>query len=129
MFHQRFSTNTWPQWRLAQPFRYLAHNGEINTLHGNRNWSRAREQKFATPLIPNMDDIRPIVGTSGSDSLSLDNMLEGLVMGGVGLFRALRLMVPPAWQNVRDPWTPTCAPSTNTTRCTWSRGTARPAWC
>jgi glutamate synthase (NADPH/NADH) large chain len=100
VFHQRFSTNTWPQWRLAQPFRYLAHNGEINTVQGNRNWSRAREQKFATPLIPDMDDIRPIVGTKGSDSMSLDNMVEGLVMGGAGLFRALRLVVPPAWQNV-----------------------------
>jgi len=86
VFHQRFSTNTWPQWRLAQPFRYLAHNGEINTVQGNRNWSRAREQKFATPLIPNLDDVRPIVGTNGSDSMSLDNMVEGLVMGGAGLF-------------------------------------------
>ena len=102
VFHQRFSTNTWPQWRLAQPFRYLAHNGEINTVQGNRNWSRAREQKFATPLIPNMDDIRPIVGTQGSDSMSLDNMVEGLVMGGAGLFRALRLVVPPAWQNIES---------------------------
>ena len=102
VFHQRFSTNTWPQWRLAQPFRYLAHNGEINTVQGNRNWSRAREQKFETPLIPNMDDIRPIVGTKGSDSMSLDNMVEGLVMGGAGLFRALRLVIPPAWQNVES---------------------------
>jgi glutamate synthase (NADPH) large chain len=100
VFHQRFSTNTWPQWRLAQPFRYLAHNGEINTVQGNRNWSRAREQKFATPLIPDMNDVRPIVGTKGSDSMSLDNMVEGLVMGGAGLFRALRLVIPPAWQNI-----------------------------
>src|SRR5574340_19369 len=102
VFHQRFSTNTWPQWRLAQPFRYLAHNGEINTVQGNRNWSRAREQKFATPLIPDMDAVRPIVGTNGSDSMSLDNMVEGLVMGGAGLFRALRLVIPPAWQNVES---------------------------
>src|SRR5512147_2643330 len=102
VFHQRFSTNTWPQWRLAQPFRYLAHNGEINTVQGNRNWSRAREQKFETPLIPDMDAIRPIVGTRGSDSMSLDNMVEGLVMGGAGLFRALRLVIPPAWQNVES---------------------------
>ncbi|TSA22733.1 MAG: glutamate synthase large subunit [Betaproteobacteria bacterium] len=100
VFHQRFSTNTWPQWRLAQPFRYLAHNGEINTVQGNRNWSRAREQKFASPAIPDMDAVRPIVGTTGSDSMSFDNMLEGLLMGGSGLFRSLRLMVPPAWQNV-----------------------------
>ncbi len=102
VFHQRFSTNTWPQWRLAQPFRYLAHNGEINTLQGNRNWSRARERTFASDFIPDMDDVRPIVSTTGSDSYSMDNMLEGLVMGGAGLFRALRLMVPPAWQNVAN---------------------------
>ncbi len=102
VYHQRFSTNTWPEWRLAQPFRYLAHNGEINTLQGNRNWSRAREMKFISKLIPNMDDVRPLVSLTGSDSLSLDNMLEGLVMGGVPLFRALRLMIPPAWQNIDD---------------------------
>ncbi|MFN3397175.1 MAG: glutamate synthase large subunit, partial [Sulfurimicrobium sp.] len=101
VYHQRFSTNTWPEWRLAQPFRYLAHNGEINTLQGNRSWSRARERIFASEHIPDMDDVRPIVSMSGSDSLSMDNMLEGLVMGGVSLFRALRLMVPPAWQNVQ----------------------------
>ncbi len=100
VFHQRFSTNTWPEWRLAQPFRYLAHNGEINTVQGNRNWARAREQKFESPLIPNMADVRPMVGSNGSDSMSFDNMLEGLLMGGSGLFRSLRLMVPPAWQNV-----------------------------
>ncbi|MDP2430491.1 MAG: glutamate synthase large subunit [Pseudomonadota bacterium] len=102
VFHQRFSTNTWPEWRLAQPFRYLAHNGEINTVQGNRNWSRAREQKFLSPLIPNMDDVRPMVGVKGSDSMSFDNMLEGLVMGGAGLFRSMRMMVPPAWQNVTN---------------------------
>ena len=102
VFHQRFSTNTWPEWRLAQPFRYLAHNGEINTLQGNRNWSRARERKFVSPLIPNMEDVRPMVGTRGSDSMSFDNMLEGLLMGGAGLFRAMRMMVPPAWQNVTN---------------------------
>ncbi|MEQ1668148.1 MAG: glutamate synthase large subunit, partial [Sulfuriferula sp.] len=102
VYHQRFSTNTWPEWRLAQPFRYLAHNGEINTVEGNRNWSLARERKFATPLIPNMDDVRPIVGRNGSDSYSMDNMLEGLVMGGAGLFRSLRMMIPPAWQNVPE---------------------------
>jgi glutamate synthase (NADPH/NADH) large chain len=102
VFHQRFSTNTWPEWRLAQPFRYLAHNGEINTLQGNRNWSRARERKFESPLIPNMEDVRPMVGRKGSDSMSFDNMLEGLLMGGAGLFRAMRMMVPPAWQNVTN---------------------------
>ncbi len=99
VFHQRFSTNTWPQWRLAQPFRMLAHNGEINTVAGNRNWSRAREVKFESDLIPNMEDVRPVVSTTGSDSMALDNMLEALVMGGSDLFRSLRLLVPPAWQN------------------------------
>lgn len=100
VYHQRFSTNTWPQWRLAQPFRYLAHNGEINTLQANRSWARAREAIMESPLLPEMQDIRPIVQTNGSDSMSLDNMLEGLLMGGVPLFRALRLLVPPAWQNM-----------------------------
>lgn len=99
VFHQRFSTNTWPQWKLAQPFRLLAHNGEINTVQGNRYWARAREQIMASPHL-DMDAVRPIVQTDGSDSMSLDNMLEGLLMGGIPLFRALRLLVPPAWQNV-----------------------------
>lgn len=99
VFHQRFSTNTWPQWRLAQPFRYLAHNGEINTIQGNRNWSVARGHKFETPLIP-MEDVRPLVSMTGSDSNSLDNMLETLLAGGMDIFRAMRLLIPPAWQNV-----------------------------
>ena len=99
VFHQRFSTNTWPQWRLAQPFRYLAHNGEINTIQGNRNWSVARGHKFESPHIP-MEDVRPLVSMSGSDSNSLDNMLEALIAGGMNIFRAMRLLIPPAWQNV-----------------------------
>jgi glutamate synthase (NADPH/NADH) large chain len=102
VFHQRFSTNTLPQWWLAQPFRYLAHNGEINTIQGNRNWTRARSHTFATPLIPNMDDMRPLTNTVGSDSSSLDNMLEVLLMGGIDIFRAMRLLIPPAWQNVEN---------------------------
>ncbi len=100
VFHQRFSTNTWPEWRLAQPFRYLAHNGEINTVQGNRNWALARSHTFVSPLIPDMEDVRPLVSTTGSDSNSLDNMLEVLLAGGVDLFRAMRLLVPPAWQNM-----------------------------
>ncbi|HFC53946.1 MAG TPA: glutamate synthase large subunit, partial [Gammaproteobacteria bacterium] len=99
VFHQRFSTNTWPEWRLAQPFRYLAHNGEINTIQGNRNWSVARGHKFKTPHIP-MPDVLPMVSMSGSDSSSLDNMLEALLAGGMDIFRAMRLLIPPAWQNV-----------------------------
>ena len=101
VFHQRFSTNTWPQWRLAQPFRYLAHNGEINTVQGNRNWSVARGHKFESPHIP-MEDVRPLVSMSGSDSNSMDNMLEALLAGGMDIFRAMRLLIPPAWQNVAN---------------------------
>ncbi len=100
VFHQRFSTNTFPEWRLAQPFRYLAHNGEINTIRGNRNWALARSAKFATPLIPDMGLVTPLVNTTGSDSSSMDNMLEALLAGGVDMLRAMRMIVPPAWQNV-----------------------------
>ena len=100
VFHQRFSTNTWPQWRLAQPFRHLAHNGEINTIQGNRHWSIARGFKLQSDLIPDMEDIRPIVSLEGSDSCSLDNMLEAMLAGGMDIFRAMRMLIPPAWQNI-----------------------------
>lgn len=100
VFHQRFSTNTLPQWRLAQPFRYLAHNGEINTIQGNRNWAIARASRFKTPLLPDIEAIQPLVNLTGSDSSSLDNMLDVLITGGMDIFRALRLLIPPAWQNV-----------------------------
>ncbi|GEA12518.1 glutamate synthase large subunit [Alteromonas sp. KUL49] len=99
VFHQRFSTNTLPRWPLAQPFRFLAHNGEINTIKGNRDWAMARAAKFATPLIPDLKDAAPFVNTEGSDSSSLDNMLELFLAGGMDLFRAMRLLVPPAYQN------------------------------
>lgn len=99
VFHQRFSTNTLPKWPLAQPFRYLAHNGEINTIKGNRDWAMARTGKFATPLIPDLKEAAPFVNTEGSDSSSLDNMLELFLAGGMDLFRAMRLLVPPAYQN------------------------------
>ncbi|WP_444943348.1 glutamate synthase large subunit [Microbulbifer sp. ZKSA006] len=100
VFHQRFSTNTMPRWPLAQPFRLLAHNGEINTITGNRNWSVARTSKFATDLIPELNELVPLVNREGSDSSSLDNMLEMLLAGGMELHRAVRMLVPPAWQNV-----------------------------
>lgn len=99
LFHQRFSTNTWPEWRLAQPFRHLAHNGEINTVSGNRHWALARSHILHSERI-SIEDARPLVSTSGSDSMSLDNMLEALLAGGVDYFRAIRLLIPPAWQNV-----------------------------
>ena len=100
VFHQRFSTNTAPRWPLAQPFRMLAHNGEINTIEGNRNWAEARSAKFSSPLLPDIETIAPLVNRTGSDSSSLDNMLELLVAGGMPLFRAVRMLVPPAWQNM-----------------------------
>ncbi len=99
VFHQRFSTNTLPQWRLAQPFRYLAHNGEINTIRGNRSWANARASKLRSPVLPELNELLPLVSQTGSDSMSLDNMLELLTAGGIDLFRAMRMLMPPAWQN------------------------------
>lgn len=100
VFHQRFSTNTLPKWPLAQPFRFLAHNGEINTITGNRNWAVARRTKFANDQIPDLEELGPLVNRVGSDSSSMDNMLELMVTGGIDLFRGVRMLVPPAWQSV-----------------------------
>ncbi|NOH83506.1 glutamate synthase large subunit [Vibrio sp. 03-59-1] len=102
LFHQRFSTNTQPRWPLAQPFRYLAHNGEINTIEGNRQWARARAYKFSSPLLPDLQTAAPFVNETGSDSSSLDNMLDLFLSGGMDVFRAMRMLVPPAWQNHPD---------------------------
>ena len=101
VFHQRFSTNTSPRWHLAQPFRLLAHNGEINAIRGNRNWVKARSSKFLTPFIPKIQKFKQLVNETGSDSSSLDNMIELLVKGGVDIFRAIRMVLPPAWQNIQ----------------------------
>jgi glutamate synthase (NADPH/NADH) large chain len=100
VFHQRFSTNTLPQWRLAHPYRYLAHNGEINTVQGNRSWAVARGPLFRSPVLPDLSDILPLVSLTGSDSQSLDNMLEVLLAGGLDPMHAMRLLIPPAWQSV-----------------------------
>ena len=100
VFHQRFSTNTLPQWRLAHPYRYLAHNGEINTIQGNRSWAVARGPLFRSPLLPDLTDVLPVVSLTGSDSQSLDNMLELLLVGGLDPMHAMRMLVPPAWQSV-----------------------------
>ncbi|GAB3285017.1 glutamate synthase large subunit [Parahaliea aestuarii] len=102
VFHQRFSTNTSPKWPLAQPFRLLAHNGEINTIEGNRNWADARAALFETEKLPNIGEIAPLVNRTGSDSSSLDNMLDALLTGGVDMPRALRMLIPPAWQNIES---------------------------
>jgi len=100
VFHQRFSTNTLPQWRLAHPYRYLAHNGEINTVQGNRNWALARGPLLKSPLLPDLEQALPLVSLTGSDSQSLDNMLEVLLMGGLDPLHAMRLLIPPAWHGL-----------------------------
>jgi len=98
VFHQRFSTNTLPQWRLAQPFRFLAHNGEINTIQGNRNWAVARAQNFRSDKLHDISDLDPIVSLTGSDSSTLDNMLEVMRAAGMDVLQAMRILIPPAWQ-------------------------------
>ena len=100
VFHQRFSTNTSPQWRLAQPFRLLAHNGEINTVAGNRAWGRARAATWRSRRLADATAVAPDFTEADSDSASLDQMLEYLVQGGMSLPLALRTLIPPAWQNV-----------------------------
>ena len=100
LFHQRFSTNTLPEWRLAQPFRFLAHNGEINTISGNRNWAQARAKNFISDKLDDISDLNPIISLTGSDSSSLDNMLEVLRAGGMDVIQAMRILMPPAWQTV-----------------------------
>ncbi len=100
VFHQRFSTNTLPEWRLAQPFRFLAHNGEINTINGNRNWAQARAKNFKSDKLDDISDLDPIISLTGSDSSSLDNMLEVLRAAGMDVIQAMRILMPPAWQTV-----------------------------
>ena len=98
MVHQRFSTNTFPTWDLAHPFRLVCHNGEINTLRGNVNWIRARQQGIASTVLgEDLDKIWPLIYDGQSDSASFDNALELLVMGGYSLAHAMMLMIPEAW--------------------------------
>ncbi len=105
LVHSRFSTNTFPSWPLAHPYRYVAHNGEINTIRGNRNWMRAREAMLATDLIPPSKDgkgierLFPILNEHGSDSASFDECLEFLHMGGRSLPHAVLMMIPEPWEN------------------------------
>ncbi len=100
LVHSRFSTNTFPSWPLAHPYRYLAHNGEINTLAGNRNWMRARESLLASDLFPgDLERIFPICTPGASDSASFDEVLELLHMGGRSLPHAVLMMIPEAWEN------------------------------
>ncbi|HEX4601352.1 MAG TPA: glutamate synthase large subunit [Gemmatimonadales bacterium] len=103
VFHQRYSTNTSPSWALAQPFRLLAHNGEINTLWGNRNAMRAREPALASPLFgESVDRLKPVIWAEGSDSTSLDNALELLVRGGRDPVHALMMLVPEAHEGAPE---------------------------
>jgi glutamate synthase (ferredoxin) len=99
LVHQRYSTNTFPTWDLAQPFRYLAHNGEINTLRGNINWMRARQSLMSTPLIDHIGRLFPIIADGQSDSACLDNALELLFMTGRSIQHATTMLIPEAWQN------------------------------
>ncbi len=100
LVHSRFSTNTFPSWPLAHPYRYIAHNGEINTVKGNRNWMRAREALLESDLIPgDLARLFPIVDTQGSDSASFDQVLELLYLGGRSLPHAILMMIPEAWEN------------------------------
>lgn len=97
--HSRFSTNTFPTWGLAQPFRLLAHNGEINTIRGNRVWMEARESVLSTDVLGDVKDIRPIIQPNMSDSASLDNVLEFLVMSGLSLPHAMAMLVPESFND------------------------------
>jgi len=101
IFHQRYSTNTFPTWFLAQPFRLLAHNGEINTLWGNENWMRAREPELTSSVWgPELRELFPIIWKEGSDSAKLDNVLELVVRSGRPLLQAMMLLIPEAYQNM-----------------------------
>ncbi|MFW2339678.1 MAG: glutamate synthase large subunit, partial [Acidimicrobiia bacterium] len=98
LIHQRFSTNTFPSWALAQPFRYLCHNGEINTLRGNVNWMRARRRNMSSEILgDDLEKLWPLIGDNDSDSATFDNALELLLAGGYSLGHAMMLMIPEAW--------------------------------
>ena len=99
LVHSRFSTNTFPTWGLAQPFRLLAHNGEINTIRGNRGWMEARESVLSSPALGDVKDIRPIIQPGMSDSASLDNVLEFFVMSGLSLPHAMAMLVPESFND------------------------------
>jgi glutamate synthase (NADPH/NADH) large chain len=99
LVHSRFSTNTFPSWPLAHPYRYIAHNGEINTVQGNRNWMRTRESLLASDLLPGLERAFPICTPGGSDSATFDEVLELLHLGGRSLAHAMLMMIPEAWEN------------------------------
>jgi glutamate synthase domain-containing protein 2/glutamate synthase domain-containing protein 1/glutamate synthase domain-containing protein 3 len=103
LVHQRFSTNTFPTWQLAHPYRFIAHNGEINTLRGNVNWMHARQSVLESPLFgADIKKLFPIIAPGGSDSASFDNALELLVMAGRGISHAMAMLIPEAWSGNPD---------------------------
>jgi glutamate synthase (NADPH/NADH) large chain len=97
IFHQRFSTNTAPSWSLAQPFRAVAHNGEINTYKGNKNWMKVHEQEMSSPLFENVDNLKPVIQKGVSDSAALDNVFELLNKSGQSAPLAKLMLIPDAW--------------------------------
>jgi glutamate synthase (NADPH/NADH) large chain len=102
LVHSRFSTNTFPSWPLAHPFRFIAHNGEINTVKGNANWMRARESQLASELLGDIEQLKPIVSAGASDSATFDEVLELLVLSGRSLPHAMMMMIPGAWEKQLD---------------------------
>ena len=112
--HSRFSTNTFPSWPLAQPFRQLAHNGEINTIQGNRNWLSAREGRLSSELLGEFKPLLPIATPGYSDSGTFDECLELLHLSGRSMPHAISMMLPPAWEK-NDQLDPDVRASTNTT--------------
>ena len=102
LVHSRFSTNTFPSWPLAHPFRFIAHNGEINTVKGNANWMASRESQLDSSLLGNIDQLKPIVTPGASDSATLDEVLELLVLSGRSLPHAMMMMIPGAWEKQLD---------------------------
>ena len=102
LVHSRFSTNTFPSWPLAHPFRMIAHNGEINTVKGNRNWMRAREAQLSSPVLGDLRQISPIITPDGSDSASFDEVVELLYLSGRSLPHAMMMMIPEAWEKQSD---------------------------
>ncbi|MDQ1512630.1 MAG: glutamate synthase large chain, partial [Microbacteriaceae bacterium] len=102
LVHSRYSTNTFPSWPLAQPFRFIAHNGEINTVQGNRNWMRARQSQLESEVLGDLTPLLPIVTPAASDSASFDEVVELLTLAGRSLPHAIMMMVPEAWENQPD---------------------------
>ncbi len=102
LVHSRFSTNTFPSWPLAHPFRFIAHNGEINTVKGNANWMAARESQLSSELLGNIEQLKPIVSKGASDSATFDEVLELLVLSGRSLPHAMMMMIPGAWEKQLD---------------------------